>query len=96
MTNNYPRPQLKPGHLKIIDKDRCKVVPGVGSFEVPGSGGNHIDLYHQNHRAQEIHLIRYQQKTLTWNQRKVIKRLLAKVERTAQKSIGTRTLKPNG
>jgi hypothetical protein len=74
---------------KHNNSGKYQTVPIEGSYNpVPGGGGGYFALYFRNYEAQKIHLIRYQQKVM----RKLKKQ---QVERTAQKGVGTRTLKPN-
>ena len=80
MTNNYPRPQLRPGQLRIKDQDICQVVPGEGSFENPGGSGGQYSLYHKDQRAQNLHIQHYT-KRQERNRQKIINRLISEVDR---------------
>jgi hypothetical protein len=80
MTNNYPRPQLKPGTLRILDNDRCKVVPGEGSFDNPGGSGGYHGVYHQNHALQNLHISRKRERNI----QKIINNYTRKVERASE------------
>jgi hypothetical protein len=104
MTNNYPRPQLRPGQLRIKDEDICQVVPGEGSFDNPtGSGGQH-ELYHKNHALQNHHIsLRnkggHSSKKANKRIQKIIDSYTAKVDRasaTMYKKNGLGHIKPDG